>query len=133
MTRGANLGTRDIYFFVAAQSCLFKSDRYGITKVITTSGRLASSPAGPAEEGFKDVSEAAYIKAFEAPAEEAFGAIMAEPVITGALIGVREDFISLVDFLELLLGAIIVITVGMILERQLTKSLLNILRGGITG
>jgi hypothetical protein len=132
-TCGANLGSGNFYLFLAAQGCLLKGDRYVISKVITGSGCLARGPAGTTKKGFENISKTAHIKAFKTPPEEVLGTIMSEAVISGTLIGIREDFISLVDFLELLLGTIIVITVRMILERQLTKILFYILIRGITG
>ena len=85
-----------------------------------------------AKEGIKDITKATEVKPLEVPPEDTFGATMPKAVIGGALIGVREHLVSLVYFLKFLLSPIMVVVVGVMLEGQLTESLLDLLIGGIS-
>jgi hypothetical protein len=58
---------------------------------------------------------------------------VAEAVVRGTLIGVREDLVGLVDLLELFRGAVVFITVGVVLEGQPAEGLSDIFRRGVTG
>ena len=59
--------------------------------------------------------------------------VLAELVVLAAFFGVGEDFVSLVDLLELGLGGFVAgVHVGMIFAGKPSKSLLDIFVGGVT-
>jgi len=101
-------------------------------QVGTALWRLASGSGCPTEEGIKNITKPAEIKALKASSENAVSPSVSEAVISGTLIRVREDFVGFINLLELLRGTVFVVTVGMILEGQLTKSLSYLLVGSIS-
>ena len=59
---------------------------------------------------------------------------MSIAVISRALLVVVQDVISLADFLELLLGRLVVrVFVGVILHRQFAVGLFEVIRSGVPG
>jgi hypothetical protein len=74
------------------------------------------------KEGIKDIAKAAKIKAVKSPAKSlrpymaGRQARMTEAIIGGSLLGIAQDLIGLVDFLELLLSHPIPVAVGMVTE-----------------
>jgi len=92
---------------------------------------LASCGSGaPTKESIEDTANTLKAKSLKAMPKEAF-TTMSEAVIGGSLFRVREHFVGFVYLLELLLGPIILVMVGMILEGELTKSLLYLPLGSI--
>jgi hypothetical protein len=125
-----------IYFPFAAQGCFFKRDGNFVAYVGTAPGCLASRRTCATKKGFKYVSKAAKVtkvNSLKSPPEEALGTSMPIAVIDSTLAGIREHLVSLVYFLELVRSPVLTIAVGMILKRQLTKSLLYRLIGSVSG
>ena len=83
------------------------------------------------EEGIKDITKAE-VKSIEASPEKTLTTAVTEAVIGGALINIGEYLVGLVDFLELLLSTVSMITVRVILKCQLAERLPYILVGGVS-
>ena len=83
------------------------------------------------EERLEDISEAAHVKALKTLSEAT--SIVTKLVVSGALLRVGKDLVSLVDFLELRFRTSIGILVRMVLESQSTESFLYFILGGIPG
>ena len=97
-------------------------------------------PPLPSPEDAEDVPEAEVpeevLEGGGAEAGEVLGTEgrMAELVVLGLLLGVREDLEGLVDLLELLLGLLVPgVQVGVVLPGELPEGLLDILVRGIPG
>jgi hypothetical protein len=128
----AVLGAGDIQFFLAAKNRFLKSDGDTIVEVWAPLGRLAGAGGGVTEEGVKDITKAAEIKPLKTTAKDSLSSVMAEAVIGGPFVRVREHLISLVYFFELTLGAVPVIVVRVVFKSQTPESLLYLLVGGIS-
>ena len=90
---------------------------------VAAAGRTVAALLVPAarraEEHVEDVAEALAAERAEAPGVAARPGV-AEAIVVGPLLGVREHFVGFVDLLEVRLGRRLVVgDVGMVLARQL--------------
>ena len=85
---------------------------------------------GESAEALRPAAEAA--RTGRAEAHRRIDAGVAELIVGGALLGVGEDLVGFLRFLEFLLGALVVrIAVRMMLHRELPVRLLDVLLGSI--
>jgi hypothetical protein len=131
----ALLSTRYIYFFLAAEGCLFKSNGYLVMQVGTAPGAPTSSGSGTTKEVIevlKDTAHSTKAKVFKATPEEAINASVPKTVVGRALFRVGKHFIGFVYFLKPCLSPILMVMVRVTLKSQLAKSLLYILSTGVS-
>ena len=133
-----NTGGGDLLF--CAEGGLLKGDFHPLADVLTPCGGVGAAAGGPsaAEEAAEQVAQVAEI-AESAEGIAAGGACVeirvyagkAELVIAGALVGIGEDLVGLVDLLEFGLGVRLVVDVGVILGRQLAVCPLDLGLGSV--
>ena len=120
----------DIDLCFNAKSRLFETDFHIVLQIVAA---LAPSPLRRrrqdiAEDIAENIAERGSGAKAEARGESACAHTgMAELIVLGSFLRIREDFIGLGDFLELLFGLLIPgILVRMIADRQLPESLLDL-------
>jgi len=105
-----------VYFILATEGSVFKGYVYIVVKVSTALRCLACGCGCPTEEGVKNITKPAKIKALKALSEKVTGAGVSKAVIGGTLVRVGEYLIGFTNFLELLRGTIFMVAVRVILE-----------------
>ena len=107
----------DLDVLVAAEHGLLEGQVNPLADVLAAA-RLAGSAPATAEKRVENVAEAAErVESIKPAFAAAVHAGVAKAVIAGALLLVAEDLVSLVDFLELVLGAGGLVPVGMEFHR----------------
>jgi len=128
------LSARYIYFLLAAESCLFKSNGYLVVQVGTAPLPLSSSTSYTTEEVIKvlkNTAHSAKAKVFKATPEEAIDASVPKTVVGRALFRVGKYLVGFVYFLKPCLSPILMVMVRVALESQLAKSLLYFFGTGV--
>ena len=131
---GANLRAPDLDRALAAEDRLLEVDGQRLLEVSAAPGRRARPSRAAAEEGVEDVAEPA--EGIEAV--EPLRAVLSEPgvaeaVVRRPLLRVREHLVRLVDLLEALRRALVLVPIRVELERQLPERLLQLLVGAASG
>src|SRR5262245_5185748 len=106
---------------------VLEGDLQLVLEILAARGaRAAAAPPAPGEEVLEDVlEEGAEARVAEARADARSG--RPEAVEMGTLVGIRQHGVRLVDFLEFLLGLLVVpVAVGMELHRELAVRLFDL-------
>src|SRR5215467_3409540 len=122
---------RDAHLRGLAGKRLFERDLHVVAQIGAALGAIAAAaPAGHAEDALEDVGEGGAetgAKIVCAAAHSLLEGGVAEAVIGGALVGILENLVRLVDFLEALLARCVAgIAIGVPLHRELAESGLEV-------
>ena len=127
----APLKATELDLLLAAEDRLLKRQTQVVTQVGTALGAalsaLTTTAARSAKEGIEDRTEGIPTAEWIVPRAAAAGRAVAKAVVHRPLLLIGQHLVRLVDFLELGLGAVLSIHIGVVLASQATVCLLDLI------
>jgi hypothetical protein len=128
---GTSLSSHNLDGFLTAKRCFFESDLHMAMEIRPLPRCSLPHMCRATEEGIEDVTETGH-QVIET-IETASVAQVADTVIPGASTGITQHFIGLVDFLESLRRAFLIVVIRVTLESKPPEGSLNFLGAGVPG
>jgi len=132
---GADFISLELDFLLCAKDSFFEGQLNFHLEVTPTLGcfatRSARSPPAAKPKTKQLLEKIAEVRGVIRHATNVAQALLAEAVIAGALVGIREHAVGLVDLLEFLLSVVLFVDIRVELARKFTEGLLDLVLRGV--